>query len=123
MNGDAKVPKNWKPNAAVQKMIQDTFAKDPKKKETIEKSIQRFKEKNGKGESSSTTTTLADSTSSSSIAPNNVQSTFATYIQAAMSTVAIDQYSYKLKDSWILDTGSDGHLYNNRSRMFDLRPL
>ena len=61
-------------------MIQDTFAKDPKKKETIEKSIQRFKEKNGKGESSSTTTILTDSTSSSSIALNNVQSTFVTYI-------------------------------------------
>ena len=39
-----------------------------------------------------------------------------------MSTAAVDQYSYKLKDSWILDTGSDGHLCNDKSRMFDLRP-
>ena len=95
MNSDIKVPKSWKPNAAVQKTIQDTLANDPKKKETIEKSIQRFKEKNSKGESSSTTTVLADSTSSSSIAPNNVQSTFATYIQAAMSTAAVDRASNK----------------------------
>ena len=66
--------KNWKPNTAVQKTIQDTLAKDPKKKETIEKSIQRYKEKNRKSKNNSTSAVLEDSTTSSVIAPNNVPS-------------------------------------------------
>ena len=71
LNSDIKVLKSWKPNAAVQKTIQDTLANDLKKKETIEKSIQRFKEKSRKSKGSSTTAALTDSTSSSLIAPNN----------------------------------------------------
>ena len=119
LNSNAKVPKNWKPNATVQKMIEDTFAKDPKEKETIEKSIQRYK--NSNSESNSTSAEIEDSTTSSVIALNNVPSIFTTH--SAMSTAAVDQYSYKLKDSWILDTSSDSHLCNDRSRMFDLKPL
>jgi len=100
LNSDIKVTKNWKPNATVQKMIEDTFAKDPKKRETIKKSIQRYK--NSNSESNSTSAEIEDSTTSSAIAPNNVPlitpnnvpSIFATHFQAAMSTAAVDQYSH-----------------------------
>ena len=46
--------------------------KDLKKKETIKKLIQRFKEKNSKGKSSSIITILINSTSSLLITLNNV---------------------------------------------------
>jgi len=78
-------------------MIEDTFTKDPRKRETIEKSIQRYK--NSNSESNSTLAEIKDSTTLSAIAPNNVPSIFATHFQAAMSTAAVDQYSHKLKDS------------------------
>ena len=60
-------------------MIENIFAKDPRKKEAIEKSIQRDKDKDSKSKNNSSSAEIADSTTSLAIAPNNVLSIFATY--------------------------------------------
>ena len=35
--------------------------------------------------------------------------------------VSLESYSYNLRDSFILDSSSDGYIYNNAKRMFNFR--
>jgi hypothetical protein len=40
--------------------------------------------------------------------PNSLKAVFAT-----LSAFTVDRDSYELKDSWILDSGANSHVYNN----------
>jgi hypothetical protein len=46
----------------------------------------------------------------------------ARHVTAAMSTRSVDSYQMELCNSFILDTGADGHVCNNRDRFIEFRP-
>ena len=99
MNSDVKVLKNWKPNIEVRKSIKDIFAKELHKKEAVQKSIQKFKNKDSNNNSTSAKALAKSTTTSSEITLNTVLVFFVSSIEPKISTVLVEQYSYKLKDS------------------------
>ena len=48
-------------------------------------------------------------------------SSYGAVIYPEISTASLESYSYDLRDSFILDSSSDGHIYNNAKRMFNFR--
>ena len=48
-------------------------------------------------------------------------SSYRAVIYPEISIASLESYSYDLRDSFILDSSSDGHIYNNTKRIFNFR--
>ena len=111
---EAKRPNGWKPNAEVLKRIEEAL-KDPKIKGNIERQKQIWKDTKGKEKSISSSTEHPTQP--------QVNQTFATIWHGGNATdVVPSSYSvdkvinYEIFNCWILDSGSNIHVYNDLSR-------
>ena len=89
----------WTPNEEIQRKIDEKLSKVPKLKAAVEKAQKQARDgQNGK----ETTPTTKKTTSAGAF--------------------AVESYSYKLKNCWTLDSGTDIHVCNDRTRFNFERP-
>ena len=108
-------PPGWKPDAKTQQKIDEILSKDEWKRNQVKRIMERATT------TTSTTPSKTGKQSSDKVAPDNVTSSYGAVIYPEISTASLESYSYDLRDSFILDSGSDGHVCNNAKRMFNFR--
>jgi hypothetical protein len=106
-------PSWWTPQENIFKKIKDEMEAKPELKERAKQAVKDFNDSNDTTQKASTmsTTTLG-------VAPEGTKSIFMAHRIMARSS---EQYHMSLVNSFILDTGADGHVCNNRSRFVDFK--
>ena len=92
-------PKDWKPDSNLQKQINEKLQKSLR----LRTSVKRMQKRQGKSTDSST------------------QSSTPASFTVSMHTISAIS-DYQLRDSFILDSGADTHICNNRQRFQTFRP-
>ena len=95
-------PKDWKPDPAIQKQIEEKLKKIPKLKKAVKRIQKEQKE-----------LAMKKSSEEKKTAEEPVPSAY---------TASTSTSDYHLRDSFILDSGASIHICNRRSRFQDLRP-
>ena len=94
---------DWAPDSAVEKVIADKIAANPKFKQIIKEVFQRKKVKELEGKAPTSPST-----------PSKIGSALVGVF--AVSIFSVSQQLYKLVNNWIIDGGSDTHLCNDPTR-------
>ena len=97
----------WVPNKQIQKTVNDKIARNPKLKQII-KSKRRQADEKVKQTNTNTASELPGDPQQQRPASLTMITSFATFF-------AVDQASYQLRDTWIVDSGADFHVCNDRS--------
>jgi hypothetical protein len=121
-----KRPKEWKPDATLRKQIDDKLRSDTTLRDRIKRSVDSANSKSKRvAEQPVNNSSVSSSVATDKVAPSNISSSYMVHTlsntTASISTASIEQYSYELKESFILDSGSDGHVCNDKSRMHNFR--
>jgi len=113
--------KGWKPNADVKRRVKRALEEDEKVRHTIER-IKRRREASPASPPAASPAALSDPPAPPPADPKAPKGLLGA-ITKEPGPACFNTSIYPLHDSFILDTGADTHVCNNRGRFETLRPL
>lgn len=105
-------PKNWVANEQIQKQVEEKMAKSPRVRDVITTARKKANQQHSRAQNSRNKTKQTSELQEDS-SQQQKQTTTAT---TTLTSFAVDQSNYELRDTWILDSGANSHVCNDRTR-------